>query len=195
MRQDSGREKFDRYSGIVKFYCILLSIIPKFLRSILWDASRPFGGIIALSTRYALLKCDAISVGKAVYIGRNVTILNSNLISIGNNVSIHENSYIDAKGGCKIGSNVSIAHASSILTFDHTWDDHENPIKYNPITIANVEIDDDVWIGAGVRILRGVKIGTRSIIAAGAVVRSDVSDWSIYGGVPAKKIKVLNELP
>ena len=50
-------------------------------------------------------------------------------------------------------------------------------------------IGNDVWIGAGVTILRGVKIGDGAVIAAGAVVTKDVAPYSIVGGVPAKHIK------
>ena len=49
-------------------------------------------------------------------------------------------------------------------------------------------IEDNVWIGANAVILTGVKIGTGSIIAAGAVVDKNVEPYSIMAGVPAKKI-------
>lgn len=51
-----------------------------------------------------------------------------------------------------------------------------------------VDIGSDVWIGARVTLLEGIKIGNGAIIAAGAVVTKDVEPYSIYGGVPAKKI-------
>ena len=52
-----------------------------------------------------------------------------------------------------------------------------------------VIIGDDVWIGTRVIILPGVRVGTGSIIGAGAVVTKDVPDYAIVGGVPAKIIK------
>ncbi|WP_374046562.1 DapH/DapD/GlmU-related protein [Sphingopyxis sp. DBS4] len=54
-----------------------------------------------------------------------------------------------------------------------------------------VTIADDVWIGAGARLLSGVTIETRCIIAAGAVVTRAVPSGSLYGGVPARKIRDL----
>lgn len=52
-------------------------------------------------------------------------------------------------------------------------------------------IGKGVWVGANVVILRGVTVGDRSIIAAGAIVAEDIPPYEIWGGVPAKKIKSL----
>jgi acetyltransferase-like isoleucine patch superfamily enzyme len=51
-----------------------------------------------------------------------------------------------------------------------------------------VTIGDDVWIGAHAVINSGVAIGKGAVIGAGAVVASDVSEYMIVGGVPAKVI-------
>lgn len=51
-------------------------------------------------------------------------------------------------------------------------------------------VEDDVWVGTGAIILKGVKIGRGSIVAAGALVIQDVPAYSIVGGVPAKIIKM-----
>lgn len=54
----------------------------------------------------------------------------------------------------------------------------------------SIEIGHDVWIGAGVIVLDGVKIGNGAIVAAGAVVTQNVPDYAVYGGVPARLIKL-----
>ena len=52
-------------------------------------------------------------------------------------------------------------------------------------------IEDDVFIGEGVRILKGVKIGEGSVLGSGLVVTRDVEPHCVYAGVPARKIKTL----
>ena len=54
----------------------------------------------------------------------------------------------------------------------------------------DVVIEDDVWVGTGAIILKGVTIGRGSIIAAGALITKDVPPYSIVGGVPARVIKM-----
>lgn len=54
---------------------------------------------------------------------------------------------------------------------------------------SRITIGNDVWIGASVTILGGVKIGDGAIVAAGAVVTKDVEPYTIVGGVPAKEIR------
>lgn len=61
-------------------------------------------------------------------------------------------------------------------------------MKKKPENDISVIIEDDVWIGANVTILKGVHIYTGAVIAAGAVVVNDVPKYSIVGGIPAKII-------
>lgn len=160
---------------------------------ILWGISDLFDGKISAFVRYCIIKKIAANAGDNVYIGKNVTIKNPENLSLGKNISIHNYCYIDAAGKCSIGDNVSIAHASSILTFEHTWDDIGVPIKYNPIKKSSVSIADDVWIGCGARVLAGSVIESRCVVAAGAIVTHHVAMGSVVAGVPAKIIKKLTK--
>ncbi|MDA8698000.1 hypothetical protein N9M41_05945 [Rhodopirellula sp.] len=59
---------------------------------------------------------------------------------------------------------------------------------------GKVEIQKGAWICIGATILPGATIGVDSMIAAGAVVTGDVPTRTLYGGVPAKMIRNLNEI-
>jgi acetyltransferase-like isoleucine patch superfamily enzyme len=87
-----------------------------------------------------------------------------------------------------IGSDVLIADAVTIRDTDHVFTRIDVPINSQGIDVRPVVIEDDVWIGHGATILKGVRIGRGAIIAAGAVVTSDVASFSIAGGVPARLI-------
>ncbi|GHU16182.1 acyltransferase [Spirochaetia bacterium] len=159
------------------------------VRIFLWDMISPYSQLLFTGIRYILLKSMIKECGDNVIVAKNVVVKNWKNLSIGKNVSIHPNCYIDALGNIIIGNDVSIAHNTSILSFEHTWENSELPIKYNELQLKSTIIDDNVWIGCGCRILGGVKIASRSIIAAGAVInKSNVSD-TIYAGIPGKLIK------
>lgn len=92
--------------------------------------------------------------------------------------------------GAKIGDYTMLAKEVCILGGDHRFDIPERPIVFSGrAEQKHTVIERDCWIGTRAIIMCGVTIGEGSIIAAGAVVTKDVSPYSVYGGVPAQKIK------
>jgi len=184
-----GKKLFTLYYPFLKIISLLLFLFPKDIAECIWILLDLFPGKIGLGLRYAVASRLAQKIGKNVFFGRHVEVKEWQNIVFGDNVSIHKGCYIDATGGIIIGSDVSIAHGSSLLTFEHTWFDASLPIRSNPTLKRELRIHDDVWIGCGCRLLAGVTIGTRSVVAAGAVVTKDVPSRTVIGGVPAKIIK------
>jgi acetyltransferase-like isoleucine patch superfamily enzyme len=79
----------------------------------------------------------------------------------------------------------------SILGGDHIFTDPNTPIIFSGRPkMPQTNIGADVWIGANVAIMAGITIGNGAIIAAGSVVTKDVPEYAIYGGNPAKHIKM-----
>ncbi len=104
---------------------------------------------------------------------------------IGKNVFInHACSFLDL-GGITIEDNVLIGPRVNLVTENHPID----PTQRKSLVLGAILIKKNAWIGAGATILPGVTIGENSIVAAGSVVNKDVPDNCIYGGVPAKFIK------
>lgn len=185
----TGRELTTKSEGILNIIARCLLIFPHSMRLSMFRCSRNIGGKIGIAWRYVLLKKLSKSCGKNVSVKQYVILENVQHLELGDNVSIHPFCYLEAAGGIKIGNDVSMAHNTSILSVNHSWGDETLPIKYNAINYKPVTIEDDVWIGCGTRIMAGVTIHNRSIIAAGAVVTKDVDTKTIVGGVPAKMIK------
>lgn len=110
-------------------------------------------------------------------------------IKIGKNCSINSFCHISGNGGVIIGDNVLIATQCVIVSANHNFDDIDCLIREQSETRKGITIEENCWLGAGVKVLDGVTIGHGSIIGAGSVVTKDVPPNSICVGVPAKVIK------
>lgn len=66
---------------------------------------------------------------------------------------------------------------------------NEDKLNSGKVFDKDVVVEEDVWIGCNVTLLSGAHLGRSSVIAAGAVVNSDIPPYCIAGGVPAKPIK------
>ena len=185
----TGRNLYSRYRKVLNILSKIGEKIPYNMRIKMLHLFRNTGGKTGIAIRYILVKTLAKNCGNNVSIKQYVFLENIHNISFGDNVSVHPFCYLEGSGGIEIGNDVSLAHNTSILSVNHTWENYEMPIKYNPIDHTPVKICDDVWVGCGCRIMAGITINSRSIIAAGAVVTKDVESNSIVGGVPAKKNK------
>ena len=92
-------------------------------------------------------------------------------------------------GPVNIGHHVNLAQGITVTALNHNFEDSEKRIDEQGVSTTPVVIEDDVWIGANAVILPGVRVGTHSVVAAGAVVTKDVPPHSIVAGIPAKIIK------
>ncbi|WP_270504560.1 acyltransferase [Paraclostridium sordellii] len=132
--------------------------------------------------------------GKKVHLGKWSEITFEN-VCIGNNVSIGMNSlFMSTLANIIIGDNVMFGPGVTIITGDHRIDELGkymiNVHEKLPENDKDVIIENDVWIGSNVTILKGVTIGQGSVIASGSLVNKDVEPYSVFAGVPAKKIKM-----
>lgn len=92
-------------------------------------------------------------------------------------------------GPVTIGSHVNIAQGVTVTALNHNYDKPGIRIDQQGITTRPVTIGNDVWIGTRAVILPGVTIGSHCVVAAGAVVTTDVPDNTLVAGIPAKTIR------
>lgn len=185
----TGREVFDKVEVILNAFTYILSKCNKKIPYSILNMVYSKRGKIAIGIRYICIKSLAIKCGKNVRVNSNVVLRNIENMELGDNISIHEFCYIDAHGGIKIGNDVSVAHNSSILSSNHGTKLNNIPIKYQDMITKKVILENDVWIGAGVRVLAGTIIESGCVVAAGSVVTRNAYKNKIYGGVPSKVIR------
>lgn len=123
--------------------------------------------------KHGVIIDEESSIGYNNYFGNNVKVtatIIGNYCSIAPNVTLGPGEHRFDFVSTKISIMEKLGHKYSLIE--------------KPLIVGN-----DVWIGANAVVLRGHKIGNGAVIAAGAVVTTDVPDFSIFGGVPAKMIK------
>ena len=124
-----------------------------------------------------------ISIGESCYIGMGTRIWSSASVDIGDRVLISHNVNIHDTDSHSIDANQRSQHFALIMSSGYP---KENIFG---IKASSIVIENDVWIGFNSTILKGVKIGTGSVIAACSVVTKDVPPNVIVAGNPAKIVK------
>lgn len=134
----------------------------------------------------SIFPTEAVEVGKGTYGKLNVHYYfnKSEHLKIGNYCSIADNVHFFT-GGNHDYCNLSTYPFKNILT--------KNVVK-EALTKGKIEIGDDVWIGYGVIVLSGVKIGRGSVIGAGSVVSKDIPPYSIFVGNKVIKKRFSDEI-
>ena len=148
---------------------------------------------ILIEENVTLYSFCIIKAIQASVMSNNKKIIQKGNIHIKKNSSIGEFSFLNSLEQIIIRENVLIAQQCYIGDAEHIFAEKDTPIKQQSNKTAKVIIEDDVWLGCGVKVMSGVTIGKGSVIAAGAVVTKDVPPYTLWGGVPAKKIKDIRQ--
>jgi acetyltransferase-like isoleucine patch superfamily enzyme len=151
----------------------------------------------------------SVKRGSKMEIGKNLTLISESFFSepgvnhpvilrtLTSNANLRIGDDVGISGGgiccaekISIGNNVMMGANTFITDTDFHPVYHENR-RYSKenIKTSPVRIEDNVFLGMNVIVLKGVKIGKNSIIAAGSIVSSDIEENCIAGGIPARKIK------
>ncbi|WP_083621218.1 LbetaH domain-containing protein [Planktothrix paucivesiculata] len=144
--------------------------------------------------RWRLLKLAGVQITGPVEIADQIEIKQ---IGRASQISIGQGTYINSgvrfstseDAPITIGERVLIGPRCSFETASHSLNLSEG--KQRSRFTKPIMIENDVWIATGVIVLPGVRIGEGSVVAAGAVVTTDVPPYTLVGGVPARVIKQL----
>ena len=154
------------YRGFVLYFAFLVGQIPShFFRLCVY--------------RYLL----GVKIGRASSVHWHTRFYAPHGVSIGNHSIIGNDVFLDGRFGIIIGDNVNIGGETAIFTAEHDPNDPDFAMVGSHVTI-----EDYVYIGSRSTILPGVHLAKAAVVAAGAVVTKDVPEYTIVGGVPARKI-------
>jgi acetyltransferase-like isoleucine patch superfamily enzyme len=112
-------------------------------------------------------------------------------VHIGEDTWVGQGVYFDTRAPIHVGRRVGIGPGVRLVTADHAMGGTERRAgAYAP---RPIRVEDGAWVGTGATVLSGVTIGAGAVVAAGALVLRDCTPNTLYGGVPAKPIRVLDE--
>ncbi len=163
----------------------------------------------------AQINCPNFHLGRSCFIDDFVTIFGSNdgSVVLGRSVHIYQKTVIETgqggrvvigeetriQPGCtfngfvreiRIGRQVMIATGCGFVSYQHKIDDVSRPIWSQGLSSkGDIVIEDDVWLGMGVKVMDGVRIGRGAVVGANAVVTKDIPPYSIAVGVPARVVR------
>ncbi|MCL3861286.1 DapH/DapD/GlmU-related protein [Actinotalea sp. K2] len=104
-------------------------------------------------------------------------------LSIGARTQVGDHAILDARGGLEIGRDVNLSTGVQVWTAQHRWDSPDFAYETAPVRIG-----DRAWLGPRVVVLPGTVVGEGVVLAAGAVARGVLEPFSLYGGVPARRL-------
>ena len=133
---------------------------------------------------------DAKRVGRGCFYLDHIVWLNGDRVEMGDEVGFNYGCYVNGFGGLVIGDGALIGPYTLIHTANHRIADVTRPIPEQGWEDSGpVHIGSGSWIGMGVCILPGVRIGEGCVIGAGSVVTKDLDAYAIAVGNPARAIK------
>lgn len=149
------------------------------------------GSLIRRRTRMDVFPWNDFSIGKGSTIEDFSTVNNGvGHVIIGDRTRIGLGNVLI--GPVTVGNDIMFAQNIVLSGLNHGYEDINLPISQQKTSMAEIFIEDEVWIGSNAVIVAGVRVGKHSVVAAGSVVTKDVPAYSIVAGNPARLIKQYN---
>jgi acetyltransferase-like isoleucine patch superfamily enzyme len=132
-----------------------------------------------------------LRIGRWAWIGHGCKIrVHEGEVAIGAKTVMGQECTISAYQHVSIGRECILADRVMLIDFDHGVTEVDRPIRLQGIYKRDVRVGNNVWIGYGACVLRGVSVGDNSVVGTNAVLPSDVPENAVVGGVPARVIRM-----
>ena len=135
---------------------------------------------------------NGIVLGDNVLISRNTVLgCKGGDIIVGSNSNVANNSLLHSETCLRLGENVLVgAYSYLVAGGTHGDEDPDLPIMHQASrSKGGILLEDNVWLGANVKVLDGARIGRDTIIGAGSVVTGEIPEFSVAVGIPARVIR------
>jgi acetyltransferase-like isoleucine patch superfamily enzyme len=193
LRRRGGRSAIGAYRLWVRARDKLFSLAIK-------GAFAEFGRASVLQLPIRLSGEDRIAIGDRVFVGAGswLQVLEQSnravALTIGDGTSIVGGCVISAVEGVRLGRSVLIARNVYVADHMHAFADRSRPILEQGVTrVGPVEIGDGAWLGENVVVGPGVRIGRGAVVGANSVVLSEVPDYAVAVGAPARIVETKRE--
>ncbi len=128
-------------------------------------------------------------IGKDCFLGSGeLKIAAGGVLLLGSRVLLNDGFVVSANQRIEIGDDTLVGEYVSIHDADHASARRDIPIAAQGMRSTPIRIGEDVWIGRGAVILKGVTIGRGAIVGANSVVTRSVAPYAIVAGAPARRI-------
>jgi acetyltransferase-like isoleucine patch superfamily enzyme len=154
-----------------------------------WQTDGPvfFGKRLALQ----IAPGATIRFGRFAWIGDGTKIrCHEGEVVIGAKTVLGQECTISAYRRVAIGEQCVVADRAMLIDFDHGMVEVERAIRHQGIYMRAVEVGSNVWIGYGVCVLRGVRVGDNSVLGTSSVITKDVPANAVVAGAPAKILRM-----
>lgn len=177
---------------ILEYFSLVIGTIKVLLFKIIYVSRIHFETIPKMNFNFniALKKNTKLIIGKNFRSRNNVSfrIYNKGTVIIGDNCFFNDRCSVNSQDKIIIGNNVICGQ--NVMFFDH---DHDYKNDINKFIKKEINIGNNVWIGANCIILKGVTIGDNAVIAAGTIVKEDIPSNVLLYKAESKKIKRFND--
>jgi len=135
-----------------------------------------------------------IEVGRGGFLGRG-TILSckDGDIVLGDHANLGFHCEVFSGSSVTIGSHALFAAQVYLVGGGHEFERADAAVIDQPRTSRGIALGDNVWLGTGAKVLDGIRIGSHTVVGAGAVVAADLPEGAIAAGVPARVLRLRSE--
>lgn len=131
-----------------------------------------------------LLRAFGARIGRGVVIKPRVIVKYPWLLEVGDDAWIGEGVWLDTLARIRIGPDACLSQGCMVETGSHDSSTATFDLRVSP-----VDVEAGAWAAAGSLLLPGSRLATHSVLAAGAVLHGDTEAYTIYAGVPARRVR------